>query len=66
MPSVPAQYSNFGLMEESAHGSHCAGPQSYGTTFEVLTYDNNIHLFPLIFAHFNGPERYESGRSVFY
>lgn len=32
------------------------GPQSYDTTFEVVTYDKNMHLLSLLFAHFVGAE----------
>lgn len=42
---------------DAAHW-HAVGPQSYGTAFEVVTYDKNMHLLPLVFAHFVGPESF--------
>lgn len=41
------------------------GPQSYGTTFELVTYETNMHLLPLVFAHFIGAECAEYWKIVF-
>lgn len=40
-------------------------PQSYGATFEVVTCDANYNLFPIVFAHFVGPESYDTWNEVF-
>lgn len=32
------------------------GTQSYGTTYELVIYDTNRHLFPLCFAHYVASE----------
>ena len=54
-------------MTASADAAHCdgIGPQSYGTSFKVVGYDANNHLFPLVFAHFVGPESLQTWTQVF-
>lgn len=49
VPRVAAQYCELGRMTTAADAAHCdvVGPQSYGTTFEVVTYDTNRHLLPV-------------------
>ena len=61
VPSVAERYVACGRKTTAADAAHCdgIGPQSYGTTFEVVTYDTNMHLLPLVFAHFVGVECYE-------
>ena len=63
-PSVAQRICATGRMTASADAAHCdgIGPQSYGTTFEVVAYDVNNHLFPLIFAHFVGPENLQTSQ----
>ena len=65
--SVAARYCALGCKTAAADVAHCdgLGPQSYGTILEVVTYDTNMHLLPLVFAHFVGAERYEYWRIVF-
>lgn len=56
-----------GRMTAAADAAHCGGiwPQSCGTKFEVVGYDTNNHLFPLVFGHFVGPGCIETWRSIF-
>ncbi|PXF40085.1 hypothetical protein BWQ96_10211 [Gracilariopsis chorda] len=67
VPSVAAAYCQYGRRTAAADAAHCdgVGPQSYGTTFEVVTYDTNMHLLPLLFAHFIGTEDYGTWEKVF-
>ena len=67
VPSVAARYYSLGRKTAAADAAHChvVRPQSYGTTLEVVTYDTNIHLLPLVFAHFVGAESYEYWRTAF-
>ena len=67
VPSVASHICATGRMTASADAAHCdgIGPQSYGTTFEVVSYDANNHLFPLVFAHFVGAECLETWTRVF-
>lgn len=67
VPSVACQYIREGRNTCAADAAHCdgVGPQSYGTTFEVVTYDTNMHLLPLLFAHFVGAECHEYWHRVF-
>lgn len=67
IPTVATQYCQYGRKTASADAAHCEGigPQSYGTTFEVVTYDANNHLLPVFFGHFVGAECYEYWKTVF-
>ncbi|CAN8065712.1 unnamed protein product [Agarophyton chilense] len=62
VPSVAEQYCKKGRRTTAADAAQCdgVGPQSYGTTYEVVTYDTNHHLIPLLFAHFIGAECFET------
>ncbi|PXF42487.1 hypothetical protein BWQ96_07796 [Gracilariopsis chorda] len=67
VPSIAAAYCQYGRRTAAADAAHFdnVGPQSCGTTFEVLTYDTNMHLLPLLFAHFIGTEDYGTWKKVF-
>lgn len=67
VPSIAAHICETGRKTCAADAAHCdgVGPQSYGTTFEVVCYDCNNHLIPIVFAHFVGPECLETWRHVF-
>lgn len=66
VPSVANRYVELGRKTAAADAAHCdgVGPQSYGTSFEVVTYDTNMHLLPLVFAHFIGPENNDNWKKV--
>lgn len=51
----------------SADAAHCqgVGPQSYGTTFEMVLYDTNNHLVPIWFMHSVGTECAEVWEVIF-
>lgn len=65
--SVSSRYSKIGMRTPAAHAAHCdgVGSQPYGTNFEVITYDTNMHIFSLAFAHFIGIENFEYWETVF-
>ncbi|CAN8075950.1 unnamed protein product [Agarophyton chilense] len=67
VPSVAERYCKKGRRTTAADAAHRdgVGPLSYGTTFEVVTYDTNHHLLPLLFAHLIGAECYETWNTVF-
>lgn len=67
VPSTSAHFCSFGRLTTTADAAHCQGigPQSYGTTFEVVGYDANNNLVPLLFYHYIGTESEESWRVVF-
>lgn len=58
VPSVSKTYFLNERITTAADTACCdgVGPQSKGTTFEVVTYDTNINLLQLSFAHFIGAE----------
>lgn len=66
-PSIASHMCKEGRLTMAADAAHCegVGPQSYGTTFEVVGYDTNNHLIPLVFGHSVGPECYEFWKIIF-
>ncbi|PXF39881.1 hypothetical protein BWQ96_10412 [Gracilariopsis chorda] len=46
VPSVASRYCLSGRSTAGADAAHCdgVGPQLYGSTLEVVTYDTNVHL----------------------
>jgi hypothetical protein len=58
VPSVAERYATYGLLTSAADAAHCEGkgPQSYGTFFDVLNYDQNNNLLSLAKAHSVGNE----------
>ena len=67
VPSTAAHMCKFGRSTGSADAAHCEGKglTSYGTTFEVVHYDANYNLVPILFAYFVGAECYEYWKKVF-
>lgn len=67
VPNVARQFIKEGRKTFAADVAHCdgVGPQAYGTTFEVVTYDTNMHLLSLLFALFMGAECHEYWKIVF-
>lgn len=67
IPSIASHFCIHGRMTSSADAAHCEGkgPQSYGTTFEVVTYDTNYNIVPIAFAHFVGAECHQYWSNVF-
>ena len=67
VPSIASDFCESGRMTTSADAAHCqgCGPQSYGTTFEVVGYDATHNLVPLLFAHSVGTECEETWTIVF-
>lgn len=67
VPNIARHMCDTGRKTCSADAAHCqgVGPQSYGTTFEVVSYDGNNHVTPLCFAHYVGTESAESWETVF-
>lgn len=67
VPNVAETFCQHALTTCAADAAHCEGigTQSYGTTFEVVTYDSNHHLCPLLFAHSIGSECTLSWKRVF-
>lgn len=65
--SVVDRYSQLGRRTAFADAAHYngVGPQSYGTTFEVITYDTNMKILLPVFAHFIGTENYKYWKTVF-
>ena len=67
IPSIAAHFCKFGRTTGSADAAHCErkGLNSYGTTFEVVVYDANYNIVPILFAHYVGAERYDYWHNVF-
>ena len=67
VPSITAHFFRIGRRKGSADAAHCEGkgPQSYCITFEVVVYDTNFNILPILFAHFDGEECHEYWYSVF-
>lgn len=67
VPSIAAHFATHGRMTATADACHCQGigPQSYGTVFEVMVYDTNHHLVPIVFAHSVGTECEDVWSKVF-
>lgn len=67
IPSIAVHMCRTARMTAAADASHCqgVGPQSYGTTFEVILYDGNHHIVPILFAHAVGTESEETWSRVF-
>lgn len=65
--TVAERYFMSGRRTAAAHAAQCDGvkPQSYETTFEVVTYDTNNHVIPIDFGHSVGPECYETWCVIF-
>lgn len=59
LPSIVKSWCMHVRRTATANAAHFDGTglQSYGTTFQLAGYDTNHHLFPLVFAHFVGPEK---------
>ena len=66
-PSVATHMCATARMTCAADAAHCdgVGPQSYGTTCDVVAYDANNQLTLLVFAHSVGLECYDSWKMVF-
>lgn len=58
LPSVRSHLSATYNMKTTSGAAYCAvvGVNSYGTNFEVIGYDSNNHLPPLVFFHSVAPE----------
>lgn len=67
VPSMSRSVGEMGRDTCAAEAAHCDGVerQSYGTTFEVLGYDANNHLCPIVFPHFLGAESMDTWGEVF-
>lgn len=67
IPSIASHMCKHARLTCSADASHCqgSGPQSYGTFFEVLNYDANNQLTPLVSSHSIGTESRETWDLVF-
>lgn len=67
VPNVAARYVSHGRSTAAADAALCdgVGLQLYGTAFEDVTYDSNMHLFPLVLAHFIGAESAKYWKLVF-
>lgn len=50
---VASHCCNYGRQTMSFDAEHCwaAGPQSYGTSFEVVIYDSSSHVVPITVSH---------------
>lgn len=67
VPSCARHFIQTARLTTCADAAHCqgVGPQSYGTVFQVLGYDTNNHILPLVFAHFVGTECRDTWLPVF-
>ena len=67
VPSIASHFCKYGSATTAADAAQCqgCGPQSYGTTYEVVGYDANHSTLPLFFAHTVGTESEESWTMVF-
>lgn len=67
IPSIAPEILKNCRMTAAADASHCQGigPQSYGTIFEVVVYDANNHVIPVLFYHSVGTECDEAWGRVF-
>lgn len=67
MPSICKHMAATCRKTSAADAAHCQGlgPQSYGTTYEVVLYDTNNHITPICFAHSVATENGETWKSVF-
>lgn len=67
IPSISAYFFRTARMTTTADAFQCEGigPQSYETIFEVMWYDLNNHLVPLVFSHCVGTECYDTWHTVF-
>lgn len=66
-PSVAMKLCQSGRLCCSGDAAHCQGigKQSYGTTFEVVGYDDNNDIFPLCFSQNVSTESEETWMEVF-
>lgn len=53
IPSIAVHMCLTERMTAAADASHCQGVglQSYGTAFEVVLYNFNYHIVPILFSH---------------
>ena len=67
VPSIATDMCNTCRYIAAADAAHCEGKgiKSYGTTFEVVLYDANYNLVPILFANYVGAECHDYWRSVF-
>lgn len=67
IPSIAEHFCSHGRMTASSDASHFQGiwPQSYGTIFEVVIYDANNHIIPVLFYYLVGTECDETWSKVF-
>lgn len=65
--SITDRFLQLGKRTGAANATHRDGvrPQSYGTTFEVITYDSNMHILLLVFAHLISTADYDYWKTVF-
>lgn len=61
VPNVERKYVKEGRKTCATDAAHCdgVGPHSYGTTFDVVNYETNMRLLPIMFANLVGVECYE-------
>lgn len=59
-------YALNGKMTTAADGAHCdgVGPQRYGTTFEVVTFNTNRDILSLVLANLSGSECHKCWKEV--
>ena len=62
IPSIAKSYYTSGRLTARADSVQCEGfgMQSYGTAFQVVGYDANHQICPIVFSHFIGPGDKES------
>ena len=67
IPSIAAHFCKTGRSTGAADAAHCEGKglNSYGPTFEVVLYDANYNIIPIIFGHFVGAECLEYWKVIF-
>ena len=64
--NIASHFCRYGRSTTAVDPAHCqgSGPQLYGTTYEVVVYDANRNLVPLLFAHTVATESEESWTMV--
>ena len=67
VPNIASHFCRYGRATTAADAAHCqeCGPQSYGTTYEVVVYDAKYNLVSLLFALTVATESEESWTIVF-
>lgn len=67
IPSIESSVCVLGHIKATADAAHCQGHvvKSYGTIFQILVYDTNLHVVSFVFHHSVGTECMDLWKKVF-